>query len=189
MKCDLCKDNSCYRGESCIDENDGSALLYSGEDRRIHQAAALIEGKYYMQKTRVEELVLFCREMSYKKLGVAFCIGLQKEANILCSFLRRDFAVSSVCCKICAVSKDLMELKKIDENRAEVMCNPIYQAKKLEECETELNMTVGLCIGHDILFNKHSHVPTTAIIVKDRVLAHNPVGALYSRYYQKILGV
>jgi uncharacterized metal-binding protein len=188
MKCDLCKDNSCYHGDSCIREDDCSTALYSGEDRRMHQVAALIEGKYYMQKTRVEELILFCHEMGYEKLGVAFCIGLKNEAAVLCSFLRSYFDVSSVCCKICAVSKDLMELEKINEGKDEVMCNPIYQAKKLEECGTELNMTVGLCIGHDILFNKHSHAPTTAIIVKDRVLAHNPVGALYTGYYRKVIG-
>ena len=68
------------------------------------------------------------------------------------------------------------------------MCNPIIQARALEDDETQLNITVGLCVGHDILFNKHSHVPVTALIVKDRVLAHNPVGAVYSGYYRKIIG-
>lgn len=188
MKCDLCKDNSCYQGESCLSSDDNSAGLYSDVDKRIHQAASYIEGKYYMQKNRVEELILFSREMGYKHLGVAFCIGLREEAAVLCSYLRKDFEVSSVCCKICAVSKDELSLKKINDLQEEVMCNPIYQAKKLEECGTELNITVGLCVGHDILFNKYSKAPLTALIVKDRVLAHNPVGALYSRYYRKLLG-
>jgi len=48
---------------------------------------------------------------------------------------------------------------------------------------------VGLCVGHDILFQKYSKAPTTTLIVKDRVLAHNPAGAVYSKYYRrKLLG-
>lgn len=38
---------------------------------------------------------------------------------------------------------------------------------------------VGLCVGHDSLFIKFSEAPVTVLIAKDRVLAHNPVGALY----------
>ena len=48
---------------------------------------------------------------------------------------------------------------------------------------TDLNIILGLCIGHDILFTQHSEAPVTTIVVKDRVLAHNPVGAIYSNYY------
>ena len=47
---------------------------------------------------------------------------------------------------------------------------------------------MGLCVGHDILFNKHSHAPTTTLVVKDRVLMHNPAAALYHAdgYYQNL---
>ena len=41
------------------------------------------------------------------------------------------------------------------------------------------NIVIGLCVGHDTLFLRHSKVPTTVMIVKDRVLQHNPVAALY----------
>jgi len=43
---------------------------------------------------------------------------------------------------------------------------------------------VGLCVGHDMLFTRHSRAPVTTLVVKDRVLAHNPAGALYSGYYR-----
>ena len=59
------------------------------------------------------------------------------------------------------------------------MCNPIAQAKLLNEQQTEFNIEIGLCVGHDTLFLRHSKVPTTVMIVKDRVLQHNPVAALY----------
>jgi uncharacterized metal-binding protein len=46
-----------------------------------------------------------------------------------------------------------------------------------------MNLVVGLCVGHDMLFTKRSEAPVTTFVVKDRVLAHNPVGAIYSGYY------
>lgn len=44
----------------------------------------------------------------------------------------------------------------------------------LNDLQTDLNIIVGLCIGHDILFTKYSEAPVTTFIVKDRVTGHNP---------------
>ncbi|KJS88133.1 MAG: metal-binding protein, partial [Peptococcaceae bacterium BICA1-8] len=46
-----------------------------------------------------------------------------------------------------------------------------------------------LCVGHDSLFIKYSHAPVTVLAVKDRVLAHNPLAALYcaESYYKNKL--
>ena len=51
------------------------------------------------------------------------------------------------------------------------------------------NVVVGLCVGHDSLFYKYTHTLTTTLVTKDRVLAHNPVGALYQTkaYYKKLM--
>jgi len=189
MKCDLCEDKKCSRGKDCWEVKGNIEELYSTpEDKKILQVSTAIEGNFYMEKTRVEEVIVFSREMGYKRLGVAFCLGMEKEAQTLCSFLRRHFTVYSVCCKVCGVAKEDFGLKKIENNSFETMCNPLMQAKVLEDKKTELNIIVGLCLGHDLLFNKYSHAPVTTLIVKDRLLAHNPAGALYSRYYQhKIL--
>ena len=65
----------------------------------------------------------------------------------------------------------------------------IAQANFLNEANTELNVVVGLCIGHDSLFFKYSKAPVTVLAVKDRVLAHNPLGAVYlseSAYKKKM---
>jgi uncharacterized metal-binding protein len=51
-----------------------------------------------------------------------------------------------------------------------VSCNPAGQAKFLEEKGTELNIMMGLCLGHDMIFNAKSKAPVTPIIVKDRTL-------------------
>ena len=71
----------------------------------------------------------------------------------------------------------------------EAFCNPILQAEILNKAGTELNIIMGLCVGHDTLFIKHSKAPVTYLIVKDRVLCHNPAGALYTTgsYYKRLL--
>ena len=65
-------------------------------------------------------------------------------------------------------------------------CNPVLQAQLLNKEGTELNIVMGLCVGHDSLFYKHSKAVTTTLVVKDRVLVHNPVMALYTAegYYE-----
>lgn len=59
-------------------------------------------------------------------------------------------------------------------------CNPIMQAHVLERAGADLNVIVGLCLGHDVLFNKYSHAPTTTLVVKDRVTGHNPCVGIYA---------
>lgn len=59
------------------------------------------------------------------------------------------------------------------------MCNPIAQAEYLNDKQTDLNIVLGLCVGHDSLFFKYSKAPTIVLAVKDRVLDHNPLKAIY----------
>ena len=79
--------------------------------------------------------------------------------------------------------------EKIRIGEFESMCSPIIQATILNEEETDFNILVGLCVGHDSLFFKYSKAFTTVLVAKDRVLAHNPAGALYTTgsYYAKLL--
>ena len=48
---------------------------------------------------------------------------------------------------------------------------------------------MGLCVGHDSLFNKYSEALVITLVTKDRVLVHNPVVSLYtsSFYYNRFL--
>jgi uncharacterized metal-binding protein len=46
-----------------------------------------------------------------------------------------------------------------------------------------LNVLVGLNLGMDCIFTGASEAPVTTLFVKDRMLANNPVGAIYSDYY------
>ena len=55
--------------------------------------------------------------------------------------------------------------------------------------KTDFNVIIGLCVGHDSLFYKYSEALCTTLVTKDKVLAHNPVGALYqtNTYYKKLM--
>ena len=70
------------------------------------------------------------------------------------------------------------------------MCNPVSQAELLNEAGCEFNVVLGLCVGHDSLFFRHSKGLVTTLVAKDRVLAHNPVGALNlaDSYYSRVWG-
>ena len=185
MECALCKDKKCYKGIECPMSTSAlsSGEMYKGESYKIFKTAAHIEAAYYMRKTRLEELILFAEEMGYERLGIAFCIGLEKEARIIYEILAREFDVHSACCKVCGFDKDRFNIEKLHPGSFEASCNPIAQAILLNKENTQLNIILGLCIGHDILFTKHSEAPVTTLAVKDRVLAHNPLGAIYSRYH------
>ena len=131
--------------------------------------------------------------MGYQKLGVAFCVGLMNEAKILIPILEnKGFNVISVCCKTGGIAKEELGVKdeeKIHPGTYEPMCNPIAQAEILNKEKTDFNIIMGLCVGHDALFLKHVQALTTVFVVKDRLLAHNPVAALYqsSAYYRRLL--
>lgn len=195
MKCDCanCPTHVCYtKGVNCtgIDAKDVLAE-YTEEERKIMKAAAYVEGTFYSNITRLQETAEFAKAMGYKKLGMAFCIGLNEEARYIARFYKQQgFTFYSVCCKNCSVAKKELGLKQVKpELEHEAMCNPKMQAKFLAEKGTELYISCGLCVGHDTIFNKSCEGPVTTLVVKDRLLAHNPLGAIYSRYWKRMLGI
>ena len=138
---------------------------------------------------RIEEIIFFSQTAGYKRLGLAFCIGLAEEAALVARILKKHFRVESVCCKMSGLNKDEYNMAKIVPAKFEVACNPIGQAKVLNRAGTDLNIQLGLCLGHDILLQKYARAPVTVLAVKDRALANNPLGAVYSSYWRKRLGV
>lgn len=192
MNCALCQHNNCYtQGQNCtaykIEQIDS---IYNENDKQIMAAAAATESRNYLQMTRLEESVYFAKELGAKKIGIAFCIGLRNEARFCVQYFKaQGLSVESVCCKICSFDKGALDLEKIKPNQPEAMCNPKIQAKVLNTANTDLNFIVGLCVGHDMLFTKESNAPVSCLITKDRVLANNPAGAVYSRYWRRKLGI
>jgi len=143
-------------------------------------------------KTRLIEIIEFAQKMNYQRLGLAFCLGLTKEASAVNDILgAHGFEVVSVLCKAGRTSKNkigLTEDQKIMRGMDEPMCNPIYQATLFNHENTDFNILLGLCVGHDSLFFRYAQSPTTVLAVKDRVTGHNPLAAVYlaESYYQKI---
>lgn len=155
------------------------------EQGELARVSAAIEGEFYGRMTRVEETVELIKRMGYRKVGIASCVGLMAETRIFTRILKaNDIDYYTVGCKIGAVDKTEVgvpnELKVNGGCGHESMCNPIMQAKVLAAQGTDFNIVIGLCVGHDTLFLLHSQAPTTVMIVKDRVLGHNPAAALYT---------
>ena len=189
VNCVSCVEKACSRGIPCPVGESLKKFAFKefrkAGDLKLYQKSSSLKVEGYMKYPRVKELIRLAEEMGWNKLGLAFCIGLSEEAKKLQEVLEsRGFEVHSVVCKVGGVKKEKFSLP--GKNHA---CNPILQAMVLNEVGTDLNIIVGLCLGHDILFQRYSKAPATTLIVKDRVLAHNPVGALYSRYhFKKLMG-
>ena len=158
---------------------------YEGRDRRPYVINPV--------KPRIQEICEFANRMGYSRLGLVYCVGLSSEAAAADRILEaQGFEVVSVWCKVGSIPKErigLEEEEKIHIGRYETMCNPIAQAKIVNEAGTDFNIALGLCVGHDSLFFKYAEAPTTVLAAKDRVLAHNPLGALYTSgsYYARMM--
>ena len=201
FSCAYCGKQSCEhntldsapKGCPSIDEAYADvSKLYDEKDYQLAQTAALVEASGYCKNTRVEEIMDFAHRMGMKRLGLAFCGGLKGEALIFAKILEENgFEVITAMCKMGGNDKQILGIKeeeKIHPNQYEPMCNPIAQAKYLDDHQVDLAIIMGLCVGHDTLFIKHVKSPTTVLAVKDRVLGHNPLAALYlsDSYYRRV---
>lgn len=177
----------------------------TGEDARIAQTATRVEGLCYQSSpgsnsvnarwTRVEDTIAFAKLMDYSKIGIATCIGLLDETDRLAKILdAQGLTPLSVCCKTGSIDKaelGISEEEKVRPKTFEPLCNPVAQAMLLNSAKTDMNIIVGLCVGHDMLFTKYSKAPVTTLVVKDRVTGHNPVSVLYGQnfYYKRLQAV
>ncbi|MDR0549795.1 MAG: DUF1847 domain-containing protein [Deltaproteobacteria bacterium] len=203
--CSECHLRNCYRQDSkypnfCLSEANvqGAAetkSLYAGHSRdaKVARAAAEVEAEYYGRLTRLEETVIFALKLGAKKLGVASCVGFLDESEIYAKVVRSaGLEVKTVGCKVGSIDKCEIGLPdgfKLSPGQQESCCNPVLQAKVLNDWGADVNVSLGLCVGHDYLFVKHSKAPAVTLAVKDRVLAHNPMGAIYAHrfYYKRIM--
>ena len=174
---------------------------YSAEEvKSIYVPATITEKEAYETirgvrmgvRPRIKEIVEYYKLIDAKRIGVAFCAGLRDEARLAVDFLERNgLTVASVMCKCGGVDKTRLNVEsryKIgDPAKFEAACNPLTQAELLNRADTDFNVIIGLCVGHDMLFTSNSRAPVTTLIVKDRMLGHNPLAALYSGYHRAIL--
>ncbi|MDR2826177.1 MAG: DUF1847 domain-containing protein [Deltaproteobacteria bacterium] len=203
--CSECGVRNCYRKDKefppfCLSRENPDAVaetreLYSGDsvDGKLARLAAEVEGEYYGSLTRLEETIIFAEKLGVRKLGIASCIGLLDEASLYANIVRTaGIETRTVICKVGAIDKTEIGLEdslKVCPGCQESCCNPVLQARTLNDWNSDLNILVGLCVGHDALFTRHSKAPAVTLIVKDRVLGHNPIAALHTAnfYYKRLL--
>ena len=173
-------------------EDPESLRLYQNSTVNEQRAYMNIRGRVIAVRPRILETIKFSEMMNWKKIGVAFCTGLGAEAKrVVEVFESAGLDVYSICCKCGNVDKSMWGIAPEDKIHAlrerpesfEVGCNPIVQAEVLNSEDVDLNVIVGLCIGHDIQFTEHAKGPVTTLIVKDRVTGHNPFASLFSGYH------
>jgi uncharacterized metal-binding protein len=219
LKCSKCKIYACVRNETlnvpqfCPMNTRKDVLdaalnqYYDLNDHRIMASAAHTVVKGITNSwTRIEDVINFAREMEYERLGIATCLALIFESKILTEMLEiKGFEVKSICCKAGSNLEDDVGLQgadfkldfklinnsmvNMDQQTSIPLCNPIGQAFLLNEEETDLNILLGLCVGHDALFIKHSEAPVTPLIVKDRRTLNNPAAAIYgsNHFFKRLL--
>ncbi len=127
-----------------------------------------------MNSNRVEEILNFARGMRFQRIGIAHCITFSHEARTLERYFSKYFDVYTVDCKYERIpKKDIL-----GGGSSRVMCNPLGQAEFLNKHKTELNISMGLCVGHDMIFSKHSDGLVTNLFDKDFTNNNNPAKAI-----------
>jgi uncharacterized metal-binding protein len=149
---------------------DYRGLYSTGEKRDMAYHSALVEAGGYCHWTRVREIAEFAHRMGYARLGVGHCSDMKREASLAARYLE-DRSLAAV-----LPSEQLFE-------------DPSGQAEFFADNNTQFNIIAGMCVGHDAIFIRSSQVPVTSLVVRDRRLRHNPVGALYASgsYFRSVL--
>lgn len=178
MDCTLCKTKKCRNSESCnaqkFSEDEVLAEYHKTENQSIVQAASnLVDNGRAGTLSRIQELIEYAKDLSLGKIGIAYCYGMENEANAISDMIKnQDIRVVPVSCTSGGMKQRNINEKSSIEN---VSCNPIAQASQLNSEKVDLTVTIGLCLGHDILFNRHIKGDVTTLVVKDRIYDNNPL--------------
>jgi uncharacterized metal-binding protein/predicted Fe-Mo cluster-binding NifX family protein len=187
LDCLACPDRVCLRAEPCPWLSTPFPVADVGFEKML-EATWDVACEEERTLCRLAELVYFALEMGYTKLGVAFCVDLLEPASVLTGVLRRFFEVVPVCCKVRGIRGSDSRSSgprpsPLSGESSVAACDPVTQAAALNAAGTDLNVLVGLCVGADSVMSKESQAPVTTIFVKDKSLANNPIGAVYSHYH------
>jgi uncharacterized metal-binding protein/rhodanese-related sulfurtransferase len=178
MDCTKCELKGCRKHRPCNDRSGQYIDEYRNDDNRLTVKAAseLIDGGRAGTLNRLEEIAEYVKLRGYRKIGVAYCYGLEKEAVMLREYLEGNALLPvMISCTVDGVRESDIDPGKFCDS---VSCNPIGQANALNSAQVDFTILMGLCLGHDILLQKNLQTDFTTFIVKDRMLKHNPLLAL-----------
>jgi uncharacterized metal-binding protein/predicted Fe-Mo cluster-binding NifX family protein len=183
IDCIACTNRACLHGDACPGYwRPATALRVKPEQQMMMEVGFDIGSEPNRVLCRLAELAYFCVEMRYRHVGLAFCVDLFPETEVIARVLRRFTRVTPVCCRIGLAPE------AVDDTSGGAICNAIGMAQFLNVAQTDLNVVVGLSMGCDVAFGRLSRAPVTTLVVKDKLLANNPAAACYSRYvFERIL--
>lgn len=176
VQCAECKGFYCRGGhteaspDECPMRGDFPAYenLYREEEaRHLLAQSARVESKGYCRWTRLQELREFSSLMGYRRIGLAHCPDMGREAGRV-GWALREMGLDPI-----LPSQDSAQ-------------DPITQSEFFSDRDTELNVLAGMCVSHEAIFLRATHAPTVSLIARDTRLHHNPAAGLYtSRSYLK----
>jgi uncharacterized metal-binding protein/predicted Fe-Mo cluster-binding NifX family protein len=185
--CIACTNRICLQGQPCPHVAIPNPNPVEENTLRILESAWDVALEKERTLCRLAEVVYFALEMGCQRVGVAFCEDLREPAAILTDVLRRFFTVFPVGCRVgSALLPDRLGKQPPMQKKGPAekdLCDPLGVAEVLNQNRTDLNILVGFCVGADSVFTQSSEAPVTTIFVKDKSLANNPIGAVYSHYH------
>jgi uncharacterized metal-binding protein len=181
MNCISCRAKTCRAGVSCgieaFNPEETMQVYHRPEEQKMIQAAAgLVDDGRAGTLSRIEELIEFAREMEYRKVGLAYCYGMESLAkDVRNLFMRAGIPAVGISCTVGAFSQSSINEAS---DLPGVSCNPVNQAAQLTAEGVDLAVVIGLCLGHDIIFNREFRKDVTTLVVKDRTNDHSPVAGI-----------
>lgn len=171
----------CAQSAISTEMHDEARRLYAlPENHAIMQAAAKVS-EDTANSTRVQDTIKFANLVGAKRIGIASCTIMLHETRTLAKLLEQaGFHVETVGCKLEGNRRADLDLDPVEDGEGSVVCNPIMQALLLNEVKTDLNILMGICVGHDALFCKYSTAPVTTFTTKDFLTGNNPCAVLYT---------
>lgn len=158
---------------------------FTEDTEKFFRTSTEVSAVGYGRWDRLRTTIEFCKRMGYKKVGLAFCGAVHKDAKFAADTMRAaGLTVVSVMCKAGHVDKcDVGVMRFKPPEMFEGICNPILQAKLMNEEKTEFNIIYGLCVGHDSVFTKYSDAMVTTLQIKDKIMLPGvPVSPLPDGY-------
>jgi uncharacterized metal-binding protein len=177
MDCTNCTfDKQCRNTETCPAtsfDRDEVVQKYAEESVIVQAAADLVDFGRAGTLSRLQETIAFAKKMNYKRIGLAYCYGMEKHVTQIVEILRENkLNVRAVSCTVGGIPQN-----EVNPESAfcTLSCNPIGQARQLNNENVDLVVMIGLCLGHDILFQREVKADCTTLVVKDRVFNHAPL--------------
>jgi uncharacterized metal-binding protein len=122
----------------------------------------------------MEHIREFCIQADIQRVGLAICSMFLKEALFIKKyFMSKGIESVIACCKIGSLRLSDIGVQSQSSSQYS-LCNPVAQAMFLDYEAVEMNILMGLCAPHDMIFAWYSKAPVTTLFTKEHVSEHAP---------------